>query len=110
MNGRDPLPGLEVRPADPDDVDRVREFLERLSPQSVYRRFFTLFPTPPPKLLTYLSAPETADHETLAAFDGEEIVALASWDRRRENNSEAELAIVVADDWQHRGLGHALVR
>ena len=110
MNGRVPLPNLEVRPAGPEDAERVRRFFERLSPESVYRRFFTLFPAPPPKLVSYLAGPETDDHETLAALDGDEIVALASWDRRVPAGDEAELAILVEDAWQHRGLGRALMR
>jgi len=101
---------LEVRPAGPEDAERVRRFFLRLSPESVYRRFFTLFPAPPPQLLRYLAAPETEDHETLAALDGEEIVALASWDRRVPAGDEAELAILVEDAWQHRGLGQALMK
>jgi len=101
---------LEVRIAGPADAERVHRFFERLSPESVYRRFFTLFPSPPAQLLNYLAAAETEDHESLAALDGDEIVALASWDRRVPAGDEAELAILVEDSWQHRGLGRALIK
>ncbi len=110
MNGRVPFPNLDVRSAGPDDSERVLRFFERLSPESVYRRFFTLFPSPSPQLVRYLAGAETEDHETLAALDGDDIVALASWDRRVHDGAEAELAILVEDAWQHRGLGQALMR
>ena len=110
MNGRVPFPNLEVRTAGPEDGERVRRFFDRLSPETVYRRFFTLFPSPPRQLLNYLAGAETEDHESLAALDGDEIVALASWDRRVPAGDEAELAILVEDAWQHRGLGRALMK
>src|SRR5436305_13803541 len=110
MNGRDPYPDLEVRPVEASDTDRVRRLFERLSPESIYRRFFTLFPAPPPNVLQRLTVVDHRDHEALAVLDGEEIVALASWDRPAHAADEAEIAILVEDSWQHRGLGRALLR
>jgi len=109
MNGQGRFPELLLRPVEADDAPRVRRLFERLSPDTVYRRFFTLFPTPPPAILSYLAHPETVDHEGLAALDGDEIVALGSWDRIA-GTTEAELAVLVEDAWQHRGLGRELTR
>src|SRR5947209_1855182 len=110
MNGRDPFPELAVRPVEAGDVERVRRLFDRLSPQSVYRRFFTLFPTPPTRVLRHLTAVDHCDHGGLAVIDGDEIVALASWDRPAQGSPDAEIAVLVEDAWQHRGLGRALVR
>jgi GNAT superfamily N-acetyltransferase len=110
MNGRDPYPDLEVRPVEASDTDRVRRLFERLSPESIYRRFFTLFPAPPANVLQRLTAVDHRDHEALAVLDGDEIVALASWDRPTHAADEAEIAVLVEDAWQHKGLGRALVR
>jgi GNAT superfamily N-acetyltransferase len=99
-----------VRPVQVDDDERVRRLFDRLSPDTVYRRFFTLFPTPPRRVLEHLTTADHADHERLAAVDGDEIVALASWDKLTHEGPEAELAILVEDAWQHRGLGRALMR
>ena len=110
MNGRDPFPDMEVRPVRADDADRVRRLFERLSPESIYRRFFTLFPAPPASVLRRLTVVDHRDHEALAVLDGDEIVALASWDRPAHTADEAEVAILVEDAWQHRGLGGALMR
>ena len=110
MNGRDPFPRLEVRPVETADADRVRRLFERLSPESIYRRFFTLFPAPPASVLRRLTVVDHRDHEALAVLDGDEIVAIASWDRPAHAADEAEIAVLVEDAWQHKGLGRALVR
>src|SRR4051812_14294320 len=110
MNGRDPYPDLEVRPVEASDTDRVRRLFERLSPESIYRRFFTLFPAPPANVLRRLTVVDHRDHEALAVLDEDEIVAIASWDRPAHAADEAEIAVLVEDAWQHKGLGRALVR
>jgi GNAT superfamily N-acetyltransferase len=110
MNGRDPFPMLKVRPVEEADADRVRRLFERLSPESIYRRFFTLFPAPPANVLKRMTVVDHRDHEALAVLDGDEIVAIASWDRPAHAADEAEIAVLVEDAWQHKGLGRALVR
>lgn len=110
MNGQLPEPELTVRPVAGDDEPRVLRLLARLSDQSVYRRFFTLFPSPPPSVLAQLVKPNDNDHGELVAVDHDEIVAVASWDRVRGASREAEVAVVVDDEWQHRGIGRALMR
>jgi GNAT superfamily N-acetyltransferase len=93
-----------------DDAERVRRLFDRLSPESIYRRFFTLFPAPPAAVLRHLTAVDHGDHEALVVLDGDEILALASWDRPVHASAEAEIAVLVEDAWQHKGLGRALVR
>src|SRR5438309_2408996 len=110
MNGRVPFPNLTVRPVEPDDDQRVRRLFDRLSAESIYRRFFTLFPAPPASVLRRLTVVDHRDHEALAVLDGDEIVAIASWDRPAHAADEAEIAVLVEDAWQHKGLGRALVR
>ena len=110
MNGRDPYPALTVRPVQADDTERVRRLFERLSPESIYRRFFTLFPAPPLNVVRHLTALDHSDHESLAVLYGGEIVSLASWDRIAPAGAEAEIAVLVEDAWQHRGLGGELMR
>jgi len=111
MNGLPPLPEVTVRPQAPDDGERLRRLFGRLSPETVYRRFFTLFPAPSPSVLRYLTTVDHHDHEGLVALEGDEIVAVARWDRPGERDQQAaELSILVEDAWQHRGLGAALMR
>jgi L-amino acid N-acyltransferase YncA len=46
------------------------------------------------------------------ALDGDEIVAVARYDGRVDDNrkasNQAEIAMTVEDAWQHRGLGKCL--
>jgi GNAT superfamily N-acetyltransferase len=109
VNGCAPLPELVARPIRADDRERLLRLFERLSPETVYRRFFTLFPAPPPGVLRYLATAGDHDHERLAALDGDEIVAVAGWDRPVHDGDEAEVAVLVEDAWQHRGVGRTLV-
>ena len=102
MNGRDPFPELTVRSVEADDADRVRRLFERLSPESIYRRFFTLFPAPPASVLRHLTAVDHGDHEALAVLDGDEILALASWDRPAHGSDKT---IDVHLSWIRRKLG-----
>ena len=43
-------------------------------------------------------------------LDGEEIVAVAGWDRVVGDEESAEISVLVEDAWQHHGLGRALIR
>jgi nucleotide-binding universal stress UspA family protein len=98
-----------VRPIEPSDREALRAGFERLSPESRYRRFFTPMPRLSNRDLDYLTKIDHHDHEALIALDetGHNIVGVARY--VRTGPDEAEPAIVVADDWQGRGLGRRLL-
>ena len=110
MNGRAPFPDLVLRPMTAEDMDAVVAAYRELSPQSVYRRFFTLIADPAPLVRRQLAIVDHRDHEVLVVLDGGSIVAVAQWDRAREDPTRADVAVVVVDSWQHRGLGSVLMR
>jgi GNAT superfamily N-acetyltransferase len=110
MNGREPFPDLVVRPVTTDDHDGIVASFRRLSPESTYRRFFTLLPDPEPFVTRHLALVDHQDHEALVVLDGDEIVAVGQWDRLTASPDEAEMAVTVEDAWQHVGLGRALTR
>lgn len=111
MNGREPFPGLTMRPVEPADADAVVAVFRALSPADRYRRFFSAVPDPAPLVLRHLAMADHRDHETFVVLDGDAVVAAASWDRRPGAGSdEAEVAVVVAEGWQRRGLGRSLIR
>ena len=110
MNGQEPFANLAVRPIRSDDVERLLRLFGRLSPETIYRRFFTMLPTPPPAALRRMARVDHHDREALVALEEDEIVAVARWDRLAPDAAEAEVAVVVEDAWQHRGLGHVLMR
>lgn len=101
---------LTVRPMRATDVDAVLAAVHALSPESFRRRFFS----PVPRLLPAMAEALTAigDHHLalLAVDDGGQIVAIAEAVRDRRDPTTAEVAIAVADDHQHRGLGARLLR
>jgi GNAT superfamily N-acetyltransferase len=82
-------------------------FFGRLSPSSVYRRFFS----PVVKVDQFAASLRTTDRferEAILALDHGEVVGVAQYSRRA-GSIQADMAIVVADAWQRRGVGRELV-
>ena len=101
---------ITVRPIEPADRERLHRAFHRLSPESRYRRFFSPLTDLSERDLTYLTEIDHHDHEALAALDPatDEIVGVARYVRGDEPHL-AEASVVVADDWQRRGVGTALL-
>jgi GNAT superfamily N-acetyltransferase len=102
---------LTVRPLDSGDGDLLREGYERLSEESRYRRFFTSTPELSDAQVASLLAVDHHDHEALVAIEPERgaAAAVARFVRSAADPEVAEAAIVVADDWQGRGLGRVML-
>ena len=98
-----------IRPIEPDDRDRLSSGFERLSERSRYMRFQTALPALSEQQLSYLTVVDHHDHEALIALDPDDDDAIGVARFIRVGDSVAEFAIVVADDWQHRGLGSELL-
>ena len=99
-----------IRAITPTDRDLLRAGFERLSEHSRYMRFQTPLSTLSDKQLAYLTNVDHHDHEALVAVDssdGEDVVGVARF--VRVNHDVAECAIVVADDWQDRGVATELL-
>jgi RimJ/RimL family protein N-acetyltransferase len=105
--------GLELllRPLRSDDKGRLAQAFERLGPETRYRRFFAPVQTLSDQDLRYLTEVDHHDHEALAAINPENgsIVAVARY-VRSEDPTEAEVAVVVDDPWQGRGVATALLQ
>lgn len=109
---------VSVRPVAEPDRAALADFLAALSPQSAYLRFFGAEWRPTPRVLDLLLRRD-ADHCAAVATAGGCIVGHAMLVRvpaRRDDRTAlaavrrpAELAVVVADDWQHRGVGPRLI-
>ena len=98
-----------IRPLTPDDRELLRSGFERLSDRSRYLRFQTPLTELSDEQLSYLTAVDHHDHEALVALapDSDDAIGVARFVRVSDN--VAECAIVVADDWQNRGLGGELL-
>ena len=97
-----------LRPIRPDDTDRLVEFHNHLSPRSCYLRFFTFHPTLSPKEVEHFTRVDYFDRLALVAEVDATLIAVARFDRH-EGTTEAEVAFVVADDYQHHGIGSLLL-
>jgi GNAT superfamily N-acetyltransferase len=110
VNGREPFPDLVMRPVAEQDLPALVRTLDGMSSESLYLRFFSL-PVDHTRLVRrHLATVDHRDHEAFVVLDGSSIVAMAQWDRSTTAPDEAEVAVHVAEEWQHRGLGRALVR
>ncbi|HEX8855180.1 MAG TPA: GNAT family N-acetyltransferase [Thermoleophilaceae bacterium] len=101
---------LGVRLARASDAPRVRAFLERLSPETLHRRFFTSVPEVQDRLVEHFTFYDPRERLVLAAtapVEGvEEIVGLA--DIALLETGLAELGLVVDDEHQRQGVGTLL--
>ena len=87
---------------------------ERLSPQTVYRRFFHPLTTLTSGALREATELDFHDHVGLALTLGEEtsekLIAVGQFVRVAPGAGCAEVAFVVADDYQHRGAATLLLQ
>ena len=92
-----------IRPIRPDDVEQLRALHSRLSPQSIYFRFFNPIPKLPEPQLHHLAEVDYRDRFALVAELDGVVVAVVRYDRKDDNDA-AEVAFVVEDGQQRRGL------
>jgi GNAT superfamily N-acetyltransferase len=110
-HGQGPRIGTQVsiRVAAPRDAERLRQMFSRVSPESIYRRFHVPYPDVPERTLALMSGVEDQhDKESLVAVAGGEIVGHAMY-ARLGDGGEAEMAIIVEDAWQSKGVGKSLL-
>ncbi|MUN35859.1 GNAT family N-acetyltransferase [Actinomadura litoris] len=104
------LEDVRIRPYGITDGPRLRRMSERLSKTSLYTRFFSGTPHIPEHYVRLLERLDHWDREALVALDGDEIAGVAEYSRDRRRPWSADLAVLVTDPWQRRGVGSALVR
>ena len=100
---------IEIRPARSDDLDAVRDMHERLSPNSLYLRFFSMSPSAGEWEARRLCREPAPDHAALLALLDGELVGCGSYECDDSPSQSAELALTVADDMHHRGVGMLLL-
>ena len=106
-----PSPAAVIRPIRPTDLAVLSDFFAGLSMQSRYQRFFAPV-TPGPALLRVLagSAGGTVD-AVIAVTDGGIVGHAMAADRATPLGGQtSDIGVVVADAWQGRGVGSALMR
>ncbi|MEY2523865.1 MAG: hypothetical protein QOJ66_2430, partial [Ilumatobacteraceae bacterium] len=98
-----------IRPIRPDDVEQLRALHGRLSPQSIYFRFFSPIPKIPEPQLHHLAEVDYRDRFALVAELDGVVVAVVRYDRGDDDDDAAEVAFVVEDGQQRRGLATVML-
>jgi acetyltransferase len=109
---RDGTPFL-LRPIRPEDAAIESDFVEGLSEQSRYMRFFNPIKSLAPRLLARLTQVDYDRELALLATQGEgaaeHIIGVVRYSPNADGTS-CEFAIAIADAWHGKGLGSLLMR
>lgn len=96
-----------IRPIRPEDHDALAAFHKDLSAETVYYRFFAPYPKLSEKDLGRFTQVDYHDRVALVALVGGQIIGVGRYDRI--DRAEAEVAFVISDYHQGRGLGSILL-
>lgn len=105
-----------IRPITVDDAERLVSFYEQVSDESKYYRFFAPYPRLSAKDVHRFTHHDFVDRVGLAATVGGEFIATVRYDRIGPDGTpasvpadEAEVAFLVQDAHQGRGVASALL-
>jgi acetyltransferase len=103
---------ISIRPMRPEDLDIETEFVQSWSAETRYNRLFSTGSYTSPERLKMITridyARDMALIATLMLEDKEVQIGVARY-VLRDDNRTCEFALAVADAWQHRGIGRALM-
>jgi len=105
-----------IRPIRPDDAQRLVDFHNRLSERTVYFRFFAPHPHLSEREVHYFTHVDYTDRVALVALVGDELLGVVRYDRvdaeeygLPAGTDAAEVAFVIRDDQQGRGIASVLL-
>ena len=98
---------IRLRRLTPADADHMNALLQRLSPQSRYRRYFRFMSSIPPADVARFVA-VSPNHMAVGAFDNGVLVGAAQYFRSTARPDHAEATVEVADSHQRRRVGTRL--
>lgn len=99
---------VEIRPIRPTDRDALDAFHRRQSSETIYFRFFRPRPGLSAKELDHFTELDYVGRMAFVALLGDELVAVARYESTA-GHDRPEVAFLVGDDYQGRGLGTLLL-
>jgi acetyltransferase len=103
---------ITIRPIRPEDAEMEQEFVRRLSPEAKFFRFMNSLQELSQEMLIRLTQldydRELALIATVERDGGETELGVARYFTNPDGQT-AEFALVIADEWQRRGLGTRLM-
>ncbi len=98
-----------LRPIRPDDADELHALFHRAGPASVYQRFFREKDDLTPEELEYFSNVDYQRRMAFVALHEDDIIGVGRYDLLDDEPAMAEVAFLVADAQQGRGIGTQLL-
>jgi succinyl-CoA synthetase alpha subunit/GNAT superfamily N-acetyltransferase len=99
---------VHLRPISPEDAEGINGLMERSSDQTRYYRFFGPMKRLSERDLHRFTHVDHVDRVAFVVLLGEQIVAVGRFDRYPDT-ADAEVAFLVEDAHQRRGLGSVLL-
>jgi acetyl coenzyme A synthetase (ADP forming)-like protein len=99
---------VHIRPIRPDDGAALVALHGRLSPETIYRRFFSSKPRLTDADVERFTHVDYRDRQAFVAVRDDRLIAVGRYDRL-PGTADAEVAFVVEDMHQGRGLGTLLL-
>ena len=96
-----------LRPIVPGDAAKLVQFYERVSPESKYLRFFAPYPRLSARDVKRFTEVDYVDRVAFILTLGDEMIGVGRFDRTE--NDRAEVAFLVEDAHQGRGIANLLL-
>jgi acyl-CoA synthetase (NDP forming)/GNAT superfamily N-acetyltransferase len=100
---------VHIRQIRPQDADAIVDLHSRFSERTRYLRYFSPYPRIPERDLRRFVNVDHADREALVVSSGGRLIAVGRYERLAAGADEAEVAFVVEDAHQGRGIGSMLL-
>lgn len=99
---------VHIRPILPRDAQRLTEFHQRQSAESIYYRYFSARPRLSKKDVDHLTHVDHHDRVAFVALLGDQLVGVGRYERWGDRPA-AEVAFFIDDEHGQRGLGTVLL-
>ncbi len=100
---------VHLRPIRPEDAPAIVDLHSRMSDRTRYLRYFSPYPRIPERDLERFVNVDHVDREAFVTVIGPRIMAVGRYERLGPDSPDAEVAFVVEDAHQGRGIGSVLL-